>query len=187
MLPCASPTGRPAPIAAAIGSSISDTRLCASSKGRLLHRIALDVGDTARHAKHNARKRQAATANSADEIPKHVRGDVEISDDTMPQRANRPNRRRRTADHPLRVLTHRMDATARLIDRYNGRLKYNNALAAHEHERVRCAEVDRQLAATLKTALTHSPRTRLATASAGQPSRPQEDQSQPVPVVRRSH
>src|SRR6266576_2336300 len=108
-----------------------------------------------------------STATS-DEITRHVHDTVEIGDDPVPQRPNRPNRRRRSADHPLRVLAHCMDAAARLVDRYDGRLKDSNTLAANEHERVRRAEVDCQLPTTLETALTHKPRTTVATASAGQ-------------------
>jgi hypothetical protein len=142
----------------------------ASGKGRLLDSVALDIGDAARNAEHNPREREAA-ADSADEITKHVRRHVEIGDHTMPQRADRPDRRGRTADHPLRVLSHRMDAAARLVDRYNRRLKDSNPLAAYEHERVRRAEIDCQLTATLETSLKHKPQTNVATASAGQPSR----------------
>jgi hypothetical protein len=59
-----------------------------------------------------------------------------------------------------------MDAATRLVDRYNGRLKDGNPLAAHEHERVRRAEIDRQLTAPLETSLTHKPQTTVAAASA---------------------
>src|SRR5205085_1924739 len=93
----------------------------------------------------------------ADEVAQHLCSDVEIGDDAVPKRADGANRRRCAADHPPSVLPDRVDAAGGLVDRYDGRLEDRNPLAANEYERIRRAEVDRKLAPSLETTLSHRP------------------------------
>ena len=91
MLPAGSCTGSPAPIAAAIGSSITSAGLRAPGVlGRLLHRALLDAGDARRDADDHAGLRPLALVHPLDEVAEHLLADVEVGDDAVLQRADRP-------------------------------------------------------------------------------------------------
>src|ERR1700732_5120335 len=87
--PVGSPTGKPAPIAAAIGSSI-----------RMAWRG---------HADDHARVRPAVLVHLLDEVAQHLLGHVEVGDDAVLQRPDRLDRAGRAAQHPLGLDADRVD------------------------------------------------------------------------------
>src|SRR5205807_5803026 len=103
-------------------------------------------------------ERQAAAADPADEVPEHLCRHVEVGDHTVPERTDRTDRRRRASDHSPRLFADRVHGIRGLVDRDDGRLEHDDALAANEDERVRRAEVDRQLPTTGETLQSHGPR-----------------------------
>src|SRR6266540_739255 len=102
-------TGRPAPIAAAIGSSTSRAHL-------------------------------------ADEVVEHLLGDVEVADDTVLERTDRDDARRRPPDHSLRLCADREDVTGTQILRDDRRLRDDDAASTHVDQRVRGPEIDADIA-----------------------------------------
>jgi hypothetical protein len=119
---------------------------CARRERGLLDGVALHGRDPAWNAQDDAREREAAAADPADEVAQHLGGDVEVRDHAVAKRADRADRGRRPADHPARLLADRVDVAGPLVDRDHGGLEHADALAAHEHEGVRCTQVDRELA-----------------------------------------
>src|SRR6266478_2203718 len=129
--PVGSFTGRPAPIAAAIGSS---TR-----------RAHLDLGDAGRDADDHARTRieeRTLAVHLADEVVEHLLGDVEVADDAVLERTDGDDARRRAPDHPLRLGADREHRAGPLILRDDRRLGDDDPAPAHVHEGVGGAEVD---------------------------------------------
>ena len=106
---------------------------------RLLDGFALDLGDAARHAEDDAREREPAAADAADEVPQHLRSHFEIGDNAVPQRPDRADRGRRSADHAPSLFPDRVDGVRPLVDRYHRRLEDDDSTAAEEHQRVRGA------------------------------------------------
>src|SRR5262249_5017924 len=99
MLPDGSVMGSPAPIAAAIGSSI---RYTSRAPGALLHRALLDLGDPEGHADDDARLHQRApVVRPGDEVAQHRLGDLEVGDHAVAQRAHRLDVAGRAAQHLL--------------------------------------------------------------------------------------
>jgi len=62
-------------------------------------------------------------------------------------RADRGDRSRRPAEHPLRLDADRVHLTGALVDRDDGRLAEHDPTTAHVHQRVRGAQVHRHVAA----------------------------------------
>jgi hypothetical protein len=81
------------------------------------------------------------------EVAQHLLGHLEVGDHTVAERPARSDRRRGPADHPLRLRPDRDYRVAALVDRDHRRLEQDDPLPAQVHDRVRGAEVDRQLAA----------------------------------------
>ena len=144
IVPCGSATARPAPIAAAIGSSISETlrapasNVASSTAARSTFVVPLGT--------HSTTWENAPAAYATDEVTKHLCGHVEVRDHAVAKRANGADRRRRPPDHPPRLLADRLHPAALLVDRDDRRLEHDDAAAADEHQRVRRAQIDRQLA-----------------------------------------
>jgi hypothetical protein len=149
--PIGSVTGMSAPIAAAIGSSISHTwRRTGVGRG-VTDRAALDRGRTRRHADHDfGEAREAALAvHLLDEVLDHLLGDIDVGDDAVAQRADRLDLVGRLAHHQLGVVADRLDALD-AVDRLDGdhrRLVQHNAAAADVYHRVGGAEIDRHVLA----------------------------------------
>jgi hypothetical protein len=139
IVPAASATGRPAPIAPAIGSSIRYACAAPAASGALLH-----LRHAARHAQHHACRR-AAEAAAAQEVAQHLLGDLEVRDHAVAQRPDRANRRRGPADHPLRLGADRVHLAAAVVDCNHRRLERDDALAAPVHDDVRRSEIDGEL------------------------------------------
>ena len=72
----------------------------------------------------------------------HGGRDVEVGDHAVLERTDRHDRSGRAADH---FLGRRADGEHRVaahVDRHNGRLTHHNALAFHENQGVRGAEIN---------------------------------------------
>ena len=147
MFPVGSAIGRPAPIAAAIGSSIRYAWRAPGGEGRLFDRSALDAGDAGRDADDDARVRKAVLVHLLDEVAEHLLGDVEVGDHAVLQRADRGDRPGRAAEHPLRLDPDRVHLAGALVDRDDGRLGEHDPAPADVDERVGGAEVDGHVAA----------------------------------------
>ena len=119
----------------------------AGGERRLLDRALLDAGDARRDADDDARMREAVLVHLLDEVAEHLLGHVEVGDHAVLQRADRADRPRRAAEHPLRLEADRVHLAGALVDRDDGRLGEHDAAPAHVDERVGGAEVDGHVAA----------------------------------------
>jgi hypothetical protein len=139
--------GRPAPIAAAIGSSIRYAwrapALSVASSTR-----ASRPGHAGRDADDDARVREPVLVHLLDEVAQHLLGHVEVCDHAVLQRADRGNRPGSPPEHALCLDADRMHLARALVDRDHARLGEHDAAAAHVDERVRGSEVDGHVAAT---------------------------------------
>src|SRR5262249_32013902 len=98
--PVGSLTGSPAPIAAAIGSSVRNTR--PGALGGLLDCAPLDRGRARRHADDDLRAREApAVVYLADEMLDHLLRYLEVRDDAVAQRPDCLDVAGRSAQHHL--------------------------------------------------------------------------------------
>ena len=84
-----------------------------------------------------------------DEVAEHLLRHVEVRDHAVTEGADRPDARRRAADHPLRFGADGMDIVRHVVERDDGRLEQNDPLTANVDDRVRGAEVDRDVAAAV--------------------------------------
>src|SRR3984957_15742830 len=100
--PVGSVTGKPAPIAAPIGSSMRKTRRGAGAFGGFLDGAALDRGRARGHADDDLRRGEAAAVmHLADEMLDHLLGDLEIGDDAVAQGTDRLDVAGGAAQHHL--------------------------------------------------------------------------------------
>ena len=112
MLPVGSWIGSPAPIAAAIGSSMMYARRRARRDRRFLDRALLHAGDARRDADDHARLREEASlVHALDEVPEHLLRDVEIGDHAVLQGPHRLDVARGAADHALGLGAHGKDGS----------------------------------------------------------------------------
>ena len=119
----------------------------AGGERRLLDGALLDPGDARRDADDDARVREAVLVDLLDEVAEHLLGDVEVGDDAVLERADRLDRARRAAEHPLRLDSDRVHLAGALVDRDDRGLGEHDAAPAHVDERVCGAEIDRHVAA----------------------------------------
>ena len=100
--PVGSWIGRPAPIAAAIGSSISADAAGAGVEAAVVDRAALDRGRAGRHADDHLGIREGlAVVHLADEVLDHLLGDFEVGDDPVAHGADGFHVAGRAAQHLL--------------------------------------------------------------------------------------
>ena len=85
----------------------------AGGQRRLLDGALLDAGDARRDADDDARMREAVLVHLLDEVAEHLLGDVEVGDHAVLQRADRADRPRRAAEHPLRLEPDGVDLAGR--------------------------------------------------------------------------
>ena len=111
-----------------------------------MHGLPLDFRDTAGNAENDLREWKPAAAALANEVPQHLLGRLKVRNHPVPEWTDRPDRGRRPADHPARVGSDGLHLAAQLIDSDDGGLEDDDPLAANEDERVRGAEIDRELA-----------------------------------------
>jgi hypothetical protein len=85
---------------------------------------------------------------SRDEVPEHCLGYLEVSDNSIAQRADSLNVARRAPEHFLGLATYCQYAlvTARVpLNRNHGWFAANDALALYVNERRSCAKIDGQI------------------------------------------
>ena len=145
MLPTGSSIGRSAPIAAAIGCSIScasaaPARRAASVTAR---RSTSVIADGTQMTTFGRLKRRDADA--LQQQPDHPLGDVEVGDRTAAQRPHGDDVAGRAPDHLPRLAAGRQHLAGLPVEGDHRRLVEHDAAALHVHERVRGAEVDRQV------------------------------------------
>ena len=146
-------TGRPAPMAAAIGSSIRNTLLApAPSADSLIARRSTWVEPQGTQMMmRGLGASRLRRMHRLDEVLQHLLGDGEIGDHAVLHRADGLDVARHPAEHLLglqRPRPHHLLAagTTFLADRDDGRFIQHDAFAAHVDERVGSAQVDGQIA-----------------------------------------
>ena len=90
---------------------------------------------------------EAVLVHPLDEVAEHLLGDVEVGDHAVLERADRLDRPRGAAEHPLRVDADGVHLAGRRVDRDHRGLGEHDAATAHVDERVGGSEVDRHVAA----------------------------------------
>ena len=80
------------------------------------------------------------------EPAQHLFGHLEVADHAVAERTGRADRRRRAADHPLRVLADGQHLPRPLVERDHGRLEQHDPLPAHVDDRVGGAKIDGHIA-----------------------------------------
>ena len=118
----------------------------AGSARRVGDRPPLDLGDGRRHADDDLRTGEAADADSLQQQPDHPLGDLEVGDRPAAQRAHGDDVAGRAPDHLPRLAPGGQHLAGLAVEGDDRGLVEHDALALHVHERVRRAQVDRQVA-----------------------------------------
>ena len=147
-LPDGSLTGSPAPIAAAIGSSIRRAQRApalraASRTARFSTSVTPDGMPS------SIRGRGISPTRSwtrFDEVLDHLLGHVEVADDAVAQRPDRDDVGRRPADHPLGLGADGQDPLGLGVDRHDRRLAHDDPAIADVDQGVGGPEVDPDVA-----------------------------------------
>ncbi len=129
MLPIGSWIGSPAPIAAAIGCSMScasaaPARRAASVTARRSTSVIAEG-----HADHDARPVEPADAGALEQQADHPLRHVEVGDRPLAQRTHRDDVARRSPDHLPRLVTHRQHLVGLAVQRDDRRLVQDDAPA----------------------------------------------------------
>src|ERR1035441_4202191 len=149
MLPEGPSTGKPAPMAAAIGSSMMSTerapaRFAASRTARSSTDV-ISAGTqmtTEGLGQEDRGQKRAVLHHFLDEIAQHHFGHLEVGDDAVAQRPDRLNMRGRLAQHLTSFLTHGKDFVGADVYRDHGRLAQNDPFPLHVDQYVGSAEVN---------------------------------------------
>ena len=103
---------------------------------------------------------EAAETDLAEHELHQPLGDVEVGDRAVPHRSHGDDVTGRAPDHVPRFVPHREHVTGPLVHRDDRRLVQDDAPAADEHERVRGAQIDRDISGHQKDGrISSSPRT----------------------------
>ena len=147
-LPDGSLTGSPAPIAAAIGSSMRRAqRAPALSAASRTARFSTSVTPDGMPSSIRGRGDQPdPVVDLVHEVLDHLLGHVEVADDAVAQRPDRDDVGRRPADHPLGLGADRQDPPGLGVDRHDRRLAHDDAAVADVDQRVGGPEVDPDVA-----------------------------------------
>ncbi len=78
---------------------------------------------------------------TADEVGEHLLADLEVGDDAFPERPDRLDVGRGTADHPLGLRVHRQGPVVANVDRHNRRLVEDDPAPLQVDKRVGGPEV----------------------------------------------
>jgi hypothetical protein len=119
----------------------------AGRQAGLLDGALLHAGHARGHADDDPRVGPAILVHLLDEVAEHLLRHLEVGDDAVLERPDGGDRARRAAEHPLGLDAHGVDLARALVHRHDGRLGEHDAAAAHVHEGVRGAEIDRHVAA----------------------------------------
>src|SRR5579859_7937822 len=116
----------------------------AGFNGRVVDRPSLDLGYTRRNTDHDARFGHDCESfvHLPDEVMEHQLRDVKIADDAVFERPHRDNVRGRSTDHAFGIRAHGERTFGFGIDGHYRWLIDDDALAAHEHERIGRAKID---------------------------------------------
>ena len=146
--PDGSDTGSPAPIAAAIGSSMRRAQRAPelSAASRTARFSTSVTPDGMPSSIRGPRDQADPVVHLVHEVLDHLLGDVEVADDPVAERADRDDRGGRPADHPLRLGADREHALRLRVDRHDRRLGDHDPAIAHVDQRVGGAEVDADVA-----------------------------------------
>ena len=142
--PDGSLTGSPAPIAAAIGSSMSRAqRAPALIVASRTARFSTSVTPEGMPTRTRGRGRPGVSVvHLVDEVPDHLLGDVEVADDAVAQRPDGNDVRGSPPDHALRLGADGEDALGSGVHGHHRRLADDDAAVADGDEGVRRAEID---------------------------------------------
>ena len=156
--PEASDTGRPAPMAAAIGSSIRYTSVAPapSADSRMARRSTWVEPQGTQMMMRGLGVSTRARMHHLDELLEHLLGDGEVGDHAVLHRADGFDVARHLAQHGLGFVADRLDRllavrAAFVADRHHRRLVEHDALVADEDQGVGGAEVDRQVGREIPT------------------------------------
>jgi len=108
------------------------------------HGAGLHLGDAGGGTHDQPGAGAARRQHAADEVAEHLLGDLEVRDHPVLQRALGRDGGRGAPEHALGLASHGVDLAA-LVDRDHGRLVDQDALAVHEDQGVRRAEIDGQI------------------------------------------
>src|SRR5712692_6097847 len=112
----------------------------------VLHRPLFHRRNLARHANHNPRVHQhAPVVRLLNKVRQHLFRDFEVRNHAVFHRLDGHHVSRRAPQHVFGFTPHRHHFTARLVNRHDRRLVHHDAFAVREHQRVRRAQVDRQV------------------------------------------
>src|SRR5207302_7919530 len=112
---------------------------------RLLDGLPLDFRNPARDAEDDLRERQPTASTLADEVAQHLLGHLKVCDHAVSERPDRPDRGRRPPNHPACVTADRLTLAGPVVDGNDRGLEDDDSLATDEDERIRGAEIDREL------------------------------------------
>ena len=113
------------------------------SVGAVLHGAPLHLRDLGRHPDDDARADEPPPRlRLADEIRQHPLGRFEVGDHAVAHRSNRGDVAGRPSQHLLGLVAHGFDFRRHLVDRDDGGLARDDALAPCEHAGVRGPEID---------------------------------------------
>ena len=119
---------------------------CACTAGRIGDCSALDLGDGRRHADDHLGSGETADANTLQQQADHALGDLEVGDGPAAKWANGHDVSGSTADHLPRLAPGCKYFAGLAVERNDRGFVQHNAAALHVHERVRRAEIDREVA-----------------------------------------
>ena len=112
---------------------------------RFLDRPSLDLRTHRGHRHQHPRPREPHGHRAADHDLDHALGDVELGHRALAERADREHAARVAAQQLPGVLAHRQHFAGARVHRDDGRFLEDHALALAVHQRVRGAEVDREV------------------------------------------
>ena len=147
MLPVGVSTGRPTPIAAAIGSATMNTSLApaVSAESRTARLSTSVMPDGTQTMTLRLHPEDVLVDDDLEEVAQHLLGDVEVGDDAVLHRPHGDDAVGRAAEHALGLEPDALDLARRLLDRDDRRLVEDDAFALHVDQRVGRAEVHRDL------------------------------------------
>src|SRR5690606_19601227 len=118
--------------------------------GRLGHRPLLDRGDRGRHADDDAGTVEPVDADPLEQQADHLLGHLEVGDRPFAQRPHGDDVARGAPDHLPGVAPHRQHLVGAAVERDDRGLVQDDALTPGVHQRVRGAQVDREVACQLR-------------------------------------
>src|SRR5689334_9481958 len=110
--------------------------------GGVAHRALLDLRHAARHADDDPAAWEPVGVNLLDELPQHPFRDLEIGDDAVAHRPDRPDVAMRAPEHLTSLVADRDDPFRIAVEGHDGGLVEDDPLALHMDQRVRGSEVD---------------------------------------------